>query len=506
MQPIKMQRQPVTKMTTNPDIDYEKLLALSEDTLSRPIIPGVTQENLDSASESRDLGSLAAALSGAVRGAGSVRGKLPEDQGFSQIAKDLGDSRTMDMQNRMALRKDQESGMLEAIKNTGIAQQAKAKAERRVKLVSDVDRQIASRRIKQFDPNLPDLPEGMTYGELEENPFLSEVLGINNDTSGMNEYQKAQLALQTMVAQNNADFAGRRLGIQGVTASTAVDAAAAKEADRLAEIERKKALISPTELEAIHKGLKKQGYTNLPKSLTRGDVEKSRLYTSILGGAVSTTNQDANAQSKKDALRVREQGIKDGGKGAEVKQKVLEDIRDIDNVMNSISRIRPLKQKLSTGPLDSRVGKYGGMLKEGMNETFGTKFGVDKERIKFEQEVGINLASYVLAMSGKASTDTERAFLRDNMVDVNDTDTRFEEKLNNLETYMKSKRDIIQKEQGFYGREVPPSPNVQGNDSTPPPKSGGAKKAIKSKQYSAARNQTRISYTDGTVEVLDGKQ
>jgi hypothetical protein len=462
MQAMKTPKMSATRLTTNPDIDYDRLLEMSKQTLDTPMAPPVNQEMLDSASGMRDLGSLAAALSGAVRGAGSVAGKLPNDFGFDQVARDMGNSRSVDLQNRMALRKQQENDMLEAVKNTGIAMQAKLKAERRVKPISDMDRQIANKRLKQFDPNVPDLPPEMTYGDLEEEPFLAQILGIDNDTSGMNEYQKARLALAEWEAQQNADLRSRGLGIQGVRASVDVEADSRKETERVREIERLKENISETELQALHAGLKRAGVTKLPKSVTRGEVEKSSLYTSILKGAAPTANQAVTQN------RLQNPPSRGGEKPDEVKQKVLEQIRDIDNVVNSIKRIRPLKEKVSTGPIDSAVGKYGNMLKEGINQTFGTKMDVGQDRIKLEQEVGTNLAAYVLAMSGKASTDRERKFLQDNMPKIDDGDTQFKVKLDNLEEYMNSRRQIIEKEQEFYGKKVPPPPNVQGNSSNAP--------------------------------------
>jgi hypothetical protein len=215
-------------MTTNPDIDYEKLLELSGDTLRRPMIPGVTQEDLDSASESRDLGSLAAALSGAVRGAGSVRGKLPDDMGFDTIAKDLGNSRMIDMQNRMSLRKDQESSVMEAIKNTGIAEQARVKNERRARVVTPMEREVMNAQLKKLFPDLNlSVPDTMTIGEIEDMPILAQALGMGEreSSSGLSFGDRMALENAKMGFQGEQNEANRNQKDEESKAKLAAEAA-----------------------------------------------------------------------------------------------------------------------------------------------------------------------------------------------------------------------------------------------------------------------------------------
>lgn len=235
MQPMKIQRQPATKIISSPDIDYEKLMALSGETIDRPMIPPVTQDSLDSASYSRDLGSLAAALSGAVRGAGSVGGKMPSDMGFPQIAQDLGNSRMADLQNRAALRKDQESSVLEAIKNYGIAEQAKVKKERRARVITPMEKQVMDAQLKKLFPDLDlSVPENMTIGEIEDQPVLAQALGVGEreGSSGLSfgdrmAIENAKMGFQG--AQNQANLAARAAEFEAQGKSKADALALAKQ-------------------------------------------------------------------------------------------------------------------------------------------------------------------------------------------------------------------------------------------------------------------------------------
>lgn len=285
IQPMKTPKQSTTKIPSAPSIDYDRLLDMSNQTLAMDMAPPVEQSQLDTAAGYRDLGSLAAALSGAVRGAGSVGGKLPDDFGFPQIARDLGNSRTMDLQNRMALRKQQENDMLEAIKNSGIAQQAKLAAERRAKPISDRDRAIATKRLRDAlgDPKFQELPAEMTYGDIEDEPFLADILGVNNGTSGMSEYQKVMTGLRKTEVEAAIDARNREIAGKTVTREIGVN-----------EESRKTSPVDRTVMAIIRKRMLEQGYKpeEIPDSIT---VEQSTQepYKSLLSGAFMSQNQQA---------------------------------------------------------------------------------------------------------------------------------------------------------------------------------------------------------------------
>lgn len=229
MEPLKIPRASNTKLTSNADINYDTLLAMANQTLGTPMAPPVDQDQLDSASGMRDLGSLAAALSGAVRGAGSVGGKLPNDFGFDQIARDMGNSRSVDLQNRMALRKQQENDMLEAIKNTGIAEQARVNKERRLKPVTPADRAIINAQLKKLFPDMDlSLPDKMTYGEIEDQPVLAQSLGMGGDrggSSGLSFGDRMALENAKMGFQGSENAAERGIKEKKIEADTAAEAA-----------------------------------------------------------------------------------------------------------------------------------------------------------------------------------------------------------------------------------------------------------------------------------------
>jgi hypothetical protein len=229
MEPLKIPRASNTKLTSNADINYDTLLAMANQTLDTPMAPPVDQDQLDSASGMRDLGSLAAALSGAVRGAGSVGGKLPNDFGFDQIARDMGNSRSVDLQNRMALRKQQENDMLEAIKNTGIAEQARVNKERRLKSVTPADRAIINAQLKKLFPDMNlSLPDEITYGEIEDQPVLAQSLGMgakSDGSSGLSFGDRMALENAKMGFQGTQNDADRNLKDEQARATLAARAA-----------------------------------------------------------------------------------------------------------------------------------------------------------------------------------------------------------------------------------------------------------------------------------------
>jgi hypothetical protein len=340
-QTMKTPKMSTTKLSTNPDIDFARLLDMSNQTLDTEMVPPIDQDQLDTASGMRDIGSLAAALSGAVRGAGSVGGKLPDNFGFDQIARDLGNSRSVDLQNRMALRKQQENDMLEAIKNTGIAAQAQAKAERRVKPLSDMDRRIANARLKQFDPNVPDLPDDMTYGNLEEEPFLAQILGIDNGTSGMSEYQKTMTDLRNTEVNAAIDARNRELAMKGVASSQKVD-----------EASNDNAQVDPAVFDVIAKVLKSRGHTKIPESITNKDARTNPLYQAILRGAVPSANQ-ADIQG-----RLKNPGGKPGSAKPlteaqiSTQRKQLRDTLAKEQIPNAVSIMGEIEAILRNNPKD----------------------------------------------------------------------------------------------------------------------------------------------------------
>ena len=407
MEPLKIPRASNTKLTSNADINYDTLLAMANQTLDTPMAPPVDQDQLDSASGMRDLGSLAAALSGAVRGAGSVGGKLPNDFGFDQIARDMGNSRSVDLQNRMALRKQQENDMLEAIKNTGIAEQARVNKERRLKSVTPADRAIINAQLKKLFPDMDlSLPDEMTYGEIEDQPVLAQSLGMGGDRGG-----SSGLSFGDRMALENA-----KMGFQGEQNAATRGIAQAKIDD---QGKRTQAILDEKEAE---------------KQITHLLLEQQ----------VFAEKAKQKEQKKKDSSK-RKEKVK---KLNEVKQDVLNQVRGIDNSLIALAEARKLKAKLNTGPFDSRLANLWDKARNKKNSDIQ----------KLETILGTDTANYLLSVSGKSATDKEREFLQNNRPQINMTDGEFETKLDMAEQILKSMRNRIQVEQESLGKGLPPPP------------------------------------------------
>lgn len=117
--------------------------------------------------------------------------------------------------------------------------------------------------------------------------------------------------------------------------------------------------------------------------------------------------------------------------------------------------------------------------------------GVDPEFAKFKANAVESLASYIKDKSGAQVSDRERAFLEGALPSVTDKPQEFKAKLDEFK-----KRLSMVKEGRIESIER------QGKDVSEFKKN---KKIIR-KQYSKSRNKTKITYSDGSTEILDGKQ
>lgn len=297
-QTMKTPKMSTTKLSTNPDIDFARLLDMSNQTLDTEMVPPIDQDQLDTASGMRDIGSLAAALSGAVRGAGSVGGKLPDDFGFDQIARDMGNSRSVDLQNRMALRKQQENDMLEAIKNTGIAKKAQYLAELKSKPLSQYDRAYANKKLKDLNlEGVGEFPAETTYGDLWDTT-IGNALGFGaGQGEGMTEWQRIQAGLQEFSAKNAAEDRAIQRKIQSMGAE--------------AKINEESVLNSPVSryvMKIIDKAMRASGIDpkDIPDSITKGEAQQEP-YKSILGGAFMSEKDKANKADKDNKAKEKEE-------------------------------------------------------------------------------------------------------------------------------------------------------------------------------------------------------
>jgi hypothetical protein len=118
-------------------------------------------------------------------------------------------------------------------------------------------------------------------------------------------------------------------------------------------------------------------------------------------------------------------------------------VSEIDTLIGNVGAIRKGKDGIDTGPIAGRLG------------VLRTKVGAgDPQVTAFRAEVGSQLADYIKGISGAAASDKERAFLEQNVPNVNDSDDEFMAKLDRLETWAKRKRGTLLDALGAAKRDV----------------------------------------------------
>ena len=103
---------------------------------------------------------------------------------------------------------------------------------------------------------------------------------------------------------------------------------------------------------------------------------------------------------------------------ARLTPKQVSDITALDNALGVINNIEAEKPKFDTGPISSRQNALAQMI--GMD---------DSQKSKFKADIQSNVAEYIKSISGAAVSDTERAFLLQNMPTMTDNDATFTAKL-----------------------------------------------------------------------------
>lgn len=129
------------------------------------------------------------------------------------------------------------------------------------------------------------------------------------------------------------------------------------------------------------------------------------------------------------------------------------------------------------------------------------------KRGQIQQKIMTAIGKLRLSVLGPgAMTDSEREFLRENIGDPSrlfSTEANEKAKLDQLINAIKdsTQRELDLRTQG-NGATISQQPSQQ-MQQVPQQQQ---QRTVAKKQYSPSRNQTRIIYSDGTVEVLDGKQ
>lgn len=156
----------------------------------------------------------------------------------------------------------------------------------------------------------------------------------------------------------------------------------------------------------------------------------------------------------------------------------------LKNIKEAKAALKAAKGFAGTGPIDQYASKFtdqGQKLEQALNK--------------------ISLNTMVKMFSGMSKaidSDAERAFFQSAQPAMNKYETVNEDILNKMEENVKSLKGKSQEAM----KSITPS----GEKKEAKQEASMESKAIESKQYSPSRNKTRIRYSDGTEEIVDGKQ
>lgn len=174
---------------------------------------------------------------------------------------------------------------------------------------------------------------------------------------------------------------------------------------------------------------------------------------------------------------------------------IVDKLAGYDTALASSASIRDYMAEKGIKP-----GKFTTMYQD-FTKNFGTN---SPEYARFQAEVGSNLAEYIRAMSGAATSDSERAELKKNTPNADDSPATFAAKAEWFEDYVAKKRGILLttlKKSNYDTSKF----DADGLPQTPAPQQGAQKTLVK-KQQNKQLNKTRFIYSDGSEEIKDGLQ
>ncbi len=149
--------------------------------------------------------------------------------------------------------------------------------------------------------------------------------------------------------------------------------------------------------------------------------------------------------------------------------------------------------------------------------------GMDSpQRAKINTQLGINLAEYIKSVSGTAASDNERAYLEAIAPNASDDEDTLFAKMEGFQDFLEGKLETTikaDKSVGGYnmdgamqmaqdrgwlkpaGAFAPPQTAAPTDRSVSDPG-----RTVVKKQFSKSQNKTKLIYSDGTEEIVDGQQ
>ena len=219
-------------------------------------------------------------------------------------------------------------------------------------------------------------------------------------------------------------------------------------------------------------------------------------YKMLSGGTDLSPYQKANLDLQRERLglqkdkegRLVKKTDKAIEKQEELSDKEVEKVTSFDTGENVLSDIENL---LKSTDVEKTLGPYASRFENAKSALPYTE--KNDSFVKMDQLTGMQLAEYVKSISGAQVSEEEAQRLLRNIPSVQDKPKEFKTKL-------KEFRKLL----GMYREKYVSNIGKQKEGASKFKKD--SKKVISKRQYSPSRNQTKVTYSDGSEEILDGKQ
>jgi hypothetical protein len=172
----------------------------------------------------------------------------------------------------------------------------------------------------------------------------------------------------------------------------------------------------------------------------------------------------------------------------ELSDKQTEIMTSFDTGTDLAGRVRDLYSKTKDD-----LGFYSSKFEEG--KKYIPFMEKDPDFVAMQALVGTQLADYVKRISGAAVSEEEAQRLAKNIPSMDDKPKEFMRKLEEFEKILNRNRDITLKGFKKQGKDPSRFEKQQAKEN----------KTVSKKMYSPSRDKTKIIYSDGSEEIIDGK-
>ena len=437
------------------------------------------------------LGSLATSLAGMSRGAGSLNGKMADNQGFDANVKNFSENTYRDIGERQKQQRYGDEMLLKNLDVSKLAEDESKEQKRRSGALSERDRALMNQRIRDLPIEGSEailLPPEMTYGQIEDDQVLSQIFGdlveLKNDKSSLkDQITRSEMAAQKLMDSEKLSVVDRKI-LQKQLSAAEIDVEVpedltygqVKSQSFLNGFSKNFKGLSPKEGISVYQDRRltldegnsktlndikgrqltldekvagvNTGVKNRKMTL---DEQRAKDLNAKNKGALDFSNKKLGVQERlsKDKLKSTEnqnriKREKEEVKEARPSEKVMERLGVIDTALILIEKIEKEKPKFDTGRGKSAWNTAKGLV--GEDDPVFTAFRSDVDR---------NLANYIKMISGAAAANNERDFLAGIEISTFDDDDTFTLKLQKAKEGIIQTRKILIDGQKFIGKKMP---------------------------------------------------